>query len=157
MPDRQTGELTAQEARACLLYVQGLSKAEAVKRALQRSPTNRDRLTEKASRLFATPQMIARVNELVDASKLQDICSVGRWGRMVIDGIEKAWNDGNMTAYFNGTRQLGQAVGALQGDVSLTVEARASDDDLIKTMAGDDAVKAAALRKMLGAKEGFDA
>ena len=156
MPDRVTGELTAQESKACAYHVGGMSKAEAVKQAFERSPVDHKRLQEKASRLFAVPHMLARMRELIDASKVQDLCSVGRWGEMVLEGIKAAKTDKNWTAYFNGTRQLGQAVGALQGDVNLTMEARASDKALAEQLAGTDKAKLKAVREMLGAEDTFD-
>ena len=58
-----------------------------------------------------------------------------------------------MTAFFNGTRQLGQAVGALKDNVALTVEARTSDDTLLEQLADGDPAKLAALRAVLGAEE----
>ncbi len=156
MPDRQTGELTAQEAKACVYRAQGKSKSEAVRLAYERPPDDPDRLCEKASRLFGKPQMMARVAELLSAAKVQDLCSIGQWGQMVMDGIEKAWTDGNMTAYFNGTRQLGQSVGTLKDTMSMTIESRTDDDSLIDKMAGKDKAKLAVLKQLLGAPEGFD-
>ncbi len=60
-----------------------------------------------------------------------------------------------MTAFFNGTRQLGQAVGALKDSVALTIEQRQDDATLIEQLAGDDPAKIAALQTILGAPEGF--
>ena len=89
------------------------------------------------------------------AAKVQDIISVGQWGQMVLEGVEKARADDNMTAFFNGTRQLGQAVGALKDNVALTVEQRTSDAELIERLASDDPAKLAALQVILGAPDGF--
>ena len=74
-----------------------------------------------------------------------------------MDGVEQAQKDGNLTAFFNGTRQLGQAVGSLKDHVSMTVEQRTDDKELIERLAGGDKAALAALQKALGAKEGFDA
>ncbi len=148
--------LTPQEAQACVYRAQGLSQSDAYRRAFNKPQAKPKTINEKACRLFARPATQARVIELLRAAKVQDIVSVGKWGQMVLDGVEKAWKDKNMTAYFNGTRQLGQAVGALKDNVALTIEQRASDDDLIKSLAGDDPVKLAALRTILGAPNSFD-
>ena len=156
MPDRQTGELTAQEAKACVYRAQGESYSEAVRLAFPRGPTTTKGQNEKGSRVFARAQVQARVRELLAAAKVQDLCSLGRWGQMVMDGIERAWESQNMTAYFNGTRQLGQALGALTDTVSMTIEGRTDDLVLLEKLAGNDLAKLAALQAVLGAKDTFD-
>ena len=149
--------LTPEEAKACLYRAQGLSQSDAYRRAFNKPQAKPKTINEKACRLFAKPATQARVSELLKASKVQDIISVGEWGQMVLEGVEKARADNNMTAFFNGTRQLGQAVGALKDNVALTVEQRTDDDTLIEQFAGGDPAKLAVLRTMLGAKDTFDA
>ncbi len=148
--------LTPGEAKACLYRAQGLSQSDAYRRAFNKPQAKPKTINEKACRLFAKPATQARVSELLKASKVQDIISVGEWGQMVLEGVEKARTDNNMTAFFNGTRQLGQAVGALKDNVALTVEQRTSDADLIEQLSGGDVTKASVLRTILGAPDGFD-
>ncbi len=143
--------LTPQEAQACVYRAQGLSQSDAYRRAFNKPQAKPKTINEKACRLFARPATQARVSELLRAAKVQDIISVGEWGQMVLEGVEKARAGDNMTAFFNGTRQLGQAVGALKDNIALTVEQRTSDADLIDQLAGDDPATAAALRQVLGA------
>ncbi len=147
--------LTPEEAKVCLYRAQGSSQSDAYRRAFNKPQAKPKTINEKACRLFAKPATQARVVELLKASKVQDIISVGEWGQMVLEGVEKARADDNMTAFFNGTRQLGQAVGALKDSVALTVEQRTSDADLIERLAGDDPAKIAALRQVLGAPDTF--
>ena len=49
-----------------------------------------------------------------------------------------------------------QAHGALKDNVSMTIEQRATDEQLIKAVAGDDPVLEAALWKQLGVPDRFD-
>ena len=70
--------------------------------------------------------------------------------------MEKARAGGNHNAVMGFTRIKMQAHGALKDNVSLTVEQRATDEQLIKAAAGDDPVLEAALRKQLGAPDSFD-
>ena len=147
--------LTPEEAKACLYRAQGMTQSDAYRRAFNKPQAKPKTINEKACRLFAKPATQARVRELLSAAKVQDIISVGEWGQMVLEGVEKARADDNMTAFFNGTRQLGQAVGALQGDVSLTMEARADDKTLVEQLAGKDKDKLALAREMLGAPDEF--
>ena len=149
--------LTPQEAQACVYRAQGWSQSDAYRRAFSKPQAKPKTINEKACRLFARPATQARVSELLRAAKVADIISVGEWGQMVLEGVEKARVDGNMTAFFNGTRQLGQAVGALKDNVALTVEQRTDDATLIDQLAAGDPVKLAALQTVLGAKDTFDA
>ena len=149
--------LTPQEAQACVYRAQGLSQSDAYRRAFNKPQAKPKTINEKACRLFARPATQARVSELLRAAKVQDIISVGEWGQMVLEGVEKSRADGNMTAFFNGTRQLGQAVGALKDNVALTVEQRTDDKALLDQLAGGDPVKSAALQTVLGARDSFDA
>lgn len=157
MPDRRTGELTGPEAKACVYRAQGLSQSEAVRQAFKRVPTSTKLVNEKASRLFARPAVQARIRELLLAAKVTDIISIGRWGQMVLDGAEEARVAGNMAAFANLTRQLGQAVGALKDTVSMTVEQRTSDKELIEQLSNDEPATLAALQRVLGGKDSFDA
>ncbi len=148
--------LTPQEAQACLYRAQGLSQSDAYRRAFNKPQAKPKTINEKACRLFAKPATQARVSELLKASKVADIISVGEWGQMVLEGVEKARAGDNMTAFFNGTRQLGQAVGALRDNVALTIEQRITDDKLLEQLSGGDSAKLAALQTILGAPEGFE-
>ena len=134
-----------------------MSQAQAWRQAFNRPRVKPQTAWTEASKVFSRPNVSQRVSELLKASKVQDIISVGEWGQMVLEGVEKARADDNMTAFFNGTRQLGQAVGALKDNVALTVEQRTDDDTLLEQLAGGDPATLAALQRLLGAKEGFDA
>ncbi len=147
--------LTPKEAQACVYRATGLSQSDAYRRAFNVKRIKPETVWIKASKLFSRSEVQARVSELLNAAKVQDIVSVGKWGQMVLDGVEKAWKDKNMTAYFNGTRQLGQAVGALKDNIALTVEQRTSDADLIERLAGDDPAIHAVLQTILGAPDSF--
>lgn len=149
--------LTPQEAEAAKLRATGLSQAEAYRRAFKVQRMKPKKVYEKASTLFGRPAVKGRVRELLKAAKVQDLISVGEWLELVRDGVEKAKADNNMTAFFNGTRQLGQALGALKDNVNLTVEQQMSDAELIERLAMDDPAKVAALQQILGAADKFDA
>ncbi len=153
---RDEDGLTVVEAKAAALCAQGLSQSEAYRQATGTIRAKPETVHKRASDMFKRPHVRGRVKELLRLAKVADIISVGEWGQMVLEGVEKARAGDNMTAFFNGTRQLGQAVGALKDNIALTVEQRTSDADLIDQLAGDDPAKLAALRTILGAPEGFD-
>ncbi len=149
--------LTVVEAKAAALCAQGCSQSEAYRQATGTTRAKPETVHKRASDMFKRPQVRGRVKELLRLAKVADIISVGEWGQMVLEGVEKSRADDNMTAFFNGTRQLGQAVGALKDNVALTVEQRIDDATLIEQLSGGDPAKFAALQQILGAKEGFDA
>ena len=148
--------LTPQEAQACVYRAQGLDQTEAFRRAFDVGRQSQKTSTEKASRLFARGNVQTRIETLLDAARVQDLMSVGAWLDQLKTDIAKARAADNFNAVMNGTRLLGQALGVLRDNVSVTVEQRATDEQLIKAAAGDDPVLAAALRKQLGAPDHFD-
>ncbi len=155
--NRDEDGLSPQEARAAALRAQGHSQAECYRRAFTPVRAKPQNVWSRASDLFKRPQVQARVRALLRSQKVQDLISAGEWGQMVADGCDKAWRDNNMTAYFNGTRQLGQALGTLKDNVALSIEQRIDDATLLERLAGDDPAKLAALQQILGAKDTFDA
>ncbi len=148
--------LTPAEAKACLYRAQGLSQSDAYRRAFNKPQAKPKTINEKACRLFAKPAVEARVRELLSASKLADIESLGEASQKLLEDTEAARQDGNHNAVMGFTRIKMQMHGALKDAVSLSVEQRQDDATLIDQLAGDDPAKAAALAKVLGAPEGFD-
>ena len=148
--------LTPEEARACLYRAQGLSQSDAYRRALNKLQAKPKTINEKAFRLFAKPATQARVRELLSASKLADLESLGEASQALLEDIDAARERGNDNAVMGFTRIKMQMHGALKDAVSLSVEQRTDDATLIEQLSGGDVKKAAALRTVLGAPEGFD-
>ncbi len=148
--------LTQPEAKACLYRAQNMTQSDAYRKAFNKPRASAKTINEKACRLFAKPATQARITELLDAAKPQDILSVGRWMDQLVLDVETARVAENHNAVMNGTRLLGQALGTLRDSVSLSVEARTDDDTLLDQLSAGDPAKAAALRQVLGAAEGFE-
>ena len=148
--------LTPEEAKACLYRAQGLSQSDAYRRAFNKPQAKPKTINEKACRLFAKPAVEARVRELLSASKLADIESLGEASQKLLEDTEAARQDGNHNAVMGFTRIKMQMHGALKDAVSLSVEQRTDDDTLLEQLAGGDPAKLAAARVILGAKDGFD-
>ena len=74
----------------------------------------------------------------------------------MLEDMQAARSDGNHNAVAQFSRLKLQAHGALRDKVSLTIEERASDLDLIQQLAAGDPGKEAALRVLLGAPDGFE-
>ncbi len=155
MPRDDDG-LSPQESRAAVLRAQGLTQADAYRQAFGVKRAKQKSVIERASRVFAKDNMKSRVRELLKAARVEDIDSVGQAFDDLLRLLAKAETDGNWTAAANLMRQRLQAHGILRDRVAFTLEQQASDDDLIKSLAGDDPAKLAALRTILGAPNTFD-
>ncbi len=148
--------LTPEESNAAKLRAQGLSQVESYRRAFDVKRMKPKTVYEKSSKLFAKPAMQTRVEALLRDAKVEDLDSIGQAVDDLLQLITKCVEEGNLTAAANLMRQRLQVHGALRDRLLITPEEQASDADLIERLAGDDPAKAAALRQVLGAKEGFD-
>ena len=152
---RDKDGLTAQEARAALLNVCGYSQTAAVEEVYQRGAGSRDALTRRASKLFAQPRVRARVTKLVMDAKLESMMSPGQWFDGIRTDLDNAREAMNFNAVANLNRLIGQALGVLQNNISMTIEQRGSDTDLIAAVSKDGTLQAG-LVKALGAADGFE-
>ncbi len=155
MPRDDDG-LTPQESRAAALRAQGRSQSDAYRIAFDVKRMKPETVWNKASKLFSRSEVQARVRELLKAARIEDIESVGEAFATMQEDMAAARKDGNHNAVAQYTRIKMQAHGALKDNVSMTVEQRATDEELSKAAAGDDPVLEAALRKQLGAPDTFD-
>ncbi len=154
MPRDDDG-LTPAESRAAVLRAQGVTQADAYRQAFGVRRAKQKTIIEKASRLFAKDNMKARIHDLLSASKLADLESLGEASQKLLEDIDAARVRGNDNAVMGFTRIKMQMHGALKDAVSLSVEQRQDDATLIDQLAGDDPAKAAALRQVLGAADSF--
>jgi hypothetical protein len=154
MPRDDDG-LSPQESRAAALRAQGWTQADAYRQAFDIKRAKQKTIIEKASRLFAKSNMKARVRELLKAARVTDIESVGEAFSTMLEDMQAARFDGNHNAVAQFSRLKLQAHGALRDKVSMTIEERASDLDLIQRLAAGDPQKGAALRVLLGASDSF--
>ena len=148
--------LSPQEAQACVYRATGLSQAEAWRQAFNRPRVKPQTAWVEASKVFAKPNVCQRVDALLRAAKVEDLDSIGQAVDDLLQLITKCVEEGNLTAAANLMRQRLQVHGALRDRLLITPEERASDADLIERLAGDDPAKAAVLRQVLGAPDGFD-
>ena len=143
-----------EEQQFALLLATGYNQTDAYKEVFPRSKRwKADSVTNKASEFARRASVQARVRELLRASRLSDLTSIGEWYQQLMDAIERAKDDGAHSAEMTGIRQAGQAIGALQNTVVLDASSLVSDDALIARLAGDDPRKAAMLRAIIGAED----
>ncbi len=153
---RDDDGLTPQESQAAVLRATGMSQAEAWRQALNRPRVKPQTAWTEASKVFSRPNVSQRVSELLRAARVEDIDSVGQAFDDLLRLLVKAEDEGNLTAAANLMRQRLQAHGILRDRVAFTLEEQTSDADLIEQLSGGDVKKAAVLRTILGAPEGFE-
>ncbi len=142
--------LTIAEERFVGLIARGYTQRQAAKEAFPSSKLSDSGFDKKASTLRKRPAIEGRLLSLLDAAKIEDLYSAGRWVADVLEDIAIARARNNLTAVASSRRMLGQALGVLKDHVVLSAEQSMSDDDLVKQLAGDDERKAATLRSVMG-------
>jgi len=156
MVDRQTEQLEPREERACRLRAQGYSKAEAVRIAYRVSRLSRQRLHEKASRIFGRPQVQARVRDLLRATEKSDLLTHTEYLVSLQDDLSAAREAGNWTAAASFQRLIGQSIQALSDKIMIG-DNRESDSAIIERLRQFDPQIADLAAKHLAAKSTFDA
>ena len=142
--------LTPAEERFVGLIARGYTQRQATMTAFPGSKLSANAYDQKGSRLRRKPAVEARLRALLDAAKIEDLYSAGRWQADLLRFIEKADAEGNLTAAAQFMRMAGQALGVLKDRVIIATEQTMTDDDLVKQLAGDDENKAGILRSVIG-------
>ncbi len=155
-PQNDENGLTPAQERFVGLLARGHSGRQAAKLAYPDANLSDSAYDDKASKLRKLPAVQTRLRSLLDAAKIEDIYTAGRWVADVLQDIEQAKVKQNWTAVASSRRMLGQALGVLKDHVVLSAEQTMSDADLVKHLAGDDPYKAKVLRECLG-RPTFDA
>ncbi len=151
---RSRTTIEAQEQRFAALVAQGVPYTEAFIAIRPRAKAWKpESLRPEASKFAARPNVVTMVRELLHASKLQDIDSVGEWHNRVQTSITKADEDGAHASVMTGHRMIGQSIGAVQQNIRLDASSLLDDSALIAKLAGDDEHKAAMLRAIIGSED----
>ncbi len=149
-PQNDENGLTPAQERFVGLLARGHSGRQAAKLAYPDANLSDSAYDDKASKLRKLPAVQTRLRSLLDAAKIEDIYTAGRWVADVLEDIAIARARNNLTAVASSRRMLGQALGVLKDHVVLSAEQTTSDADLVKQLAGDDEQKAATLTAVLG-------
>ena len=143
-----------QRDRAITFYLSGHSQERAYNLAFK-PRGDPDRRNSMACEWFARQSVVERTEQLRNAAHISDLDSVGAYLHDLLDGINKTRAAGNWTAFSNLMRQRQQTHGLARMDMSVSVEHRMSDVELITKIVGDDPVLVAAMRKRIGADNTF--
>lgn len=144
--------LTPAQDRFCTLLARGIPQIQAYRQAGFAKRAKDETAAPKACLLAKQPKVQARIAELLKASGVADLDSVGQAYSDLLRVMTKAEAEGNMTAYAALSRQRLQVLGMLRDNVSLTVENSSSDSDLIQRLAAGDPAMALQLERLVGSK-----
>jgi len=114
------------------------------------------RLHEKASRIFARPQVQARVRDLLRATEKSDLMAHSEYLVSLQDDLRAAREAGNWTAAASFQRLIGQSIQALSDKITIGDD-RESDTALVERLKLVDPQIAELAAKRLAAKSAFDA
>ena len=153
--DPVTG-LTPQQEAFAVARAKGYSQADAYRLAVNVRPTTKDTsIHVNACKMAADHNVKQRVRVLLSESRIADLDSVGEAWDHLLKLIDKAEDEGNMTAVAALMRQRLTGLGAMKHDITITHRDMLSDGQIIKRLAGDDERKAAVLRSIVGS-DSFD-
>ena len=156
LKDPVTGLFPAEEvfARACIKH----NQSDAYRLAHSTEHCNRltkEQINDKASKMAAKPAVVARVRQLLDESKIQDLESVGHAFQELVADLAGARVAKNWTAVAAFQRIKLQVLGMLKETVLLNMEQTITDEELVKRVAGTNPALATALKASLGKEERY--
>jgi hypothetical protein len=151
MEARRDDGLTAKQARFAALLAQGWTQAAAYREAYNTNGAKPETVWQEASRLAHDPRVSARVRELLENARIEDIDSPQVAFRALLQDIEAARADRNWSAVMAGHDKRLKVWGMLkERHIQENVESM-SDEQLIRELAGDDPEKRKLLADMIGA------
>ena len=142
--------LTVVEERFVNLIAQGWTRRLAAKKADPEGKRTNKALDSWSSRTCNKVQVHERLMGLLNAVKISDRDSEGRWHADLLVLIDTSVLAVNLTAAAQFMRMRGQALGVLKDRVIVATEHTMTDAELVATLAGDDKAKAATLHAVIG-------
>ena len=143
-------ELTAKQLRFALLRARGYSKSGAYREAYNAVRMKPHTVAEEARRLSELPLVSRTISEHLKAANVQDIITTGQVLQGIIDDLEMAREEKNLTAVAALDRVLCQTLGMMRDTLVLSAEKSETDDELVARLSGGDAHKATMLRAIIG-------
>jgi hypothetical protein len=147
---RDADGLTVQEAKYALYLSQGMTQAEAFRKAWPKTRAKPSSIHEHASRMANKPEIVSRVKELRKAMKAADLLSVGEWTAWMIQAAREAHDSKQFAAFFTGMAKLGVSNGAISDRGLGQSELGFSEENLLERLSGGDPDKKRLLASLLG-------
>jgi len=143
-----------QRDRAITLWLSGHTPERAYNLAF-RPRGDPDKRNSMAYEWFARQSVAERTEQLRDAAHISNLDNVGSYLHDLLSAINETRDQKQWTAFSALMRQRQQTLGLARMDISVSVEHRMSDEQLVSKIAGDNKEVAAVLRAQLGTNHGF--
>lgn len=142
------------KASFALYLAQGKTQILAFQLSHPNSEATLESQYEMASKLAKDPEVVERVAELAKSYTVGDIDTVGQHYLRILDDRQEAKDAGNMTAVAALDRLLAQCQGMTNEKFTLTPAAKMTDEELARSIAGDDEQVYQIIRRRIG-NDGF--
>ncbi len=153
--NRKPKELTAKQTRFTILRARGYTKSAAYREAYNAVRMKPHTVAEEARRLCENPLISRTIAEHLKEARAQDIITTGQVLQGIIDDLEMAREEKNLTAVAALDRVLCQTLGMMRDTLVLSAEKSETDDELVARLSGGDEHKAKMLRTIIG-KDTFE-
>ncbi len=147
--------LTPKQAKFAAFLAQGYTQAAAYRAAYDASAMKDATVHQEACRLARDPNVAARLRELLEDARIEDLDNAQRAFLDLLQDIESARSAENWTALAALQRMRMTYHGLLKDRVVMEHEGPAHDEEIIRAIANGDERKAAMLREILGSDEHF--
>lgn len=135
----------------------GIDASEAYRKAFKAKRLPADVVAKRAHRLANQEVIRDRVALCVSELKLEQLDSLGRCYRDLLESLAECRAAKNFNAYFSGMRLRLQCQGMLKENLNISSEAKMTDDQIVERIAAKDPHTAAMLRAVLGSSDAFKA
>lgn len=154
---RNAATIKALEIRFAHCIARGMTQADAYREIKPRSRKWPNQNVAEAASTYAARQSVKdEVKNAIRAMQIQEIHTSSEWMKNTLELLEKAIDEGNLNAAQALNRQLGQATGALNSNVSVNIYDTMDDEALVRRLVKDNSKLGDQLSHLLGRKS-FDA
>ena len=141
--------------KAIMFYMRGLSQERAYNLAFK-PKGDPDKRNSMACEWFGRQSVVERMTELCEAARVSDLDNVGSYIRDLLGAVTETRDSKQWTAHANLMRQRQQVLGLATSNVSVSVEHRLTDVQLVAQIAAGDVQMAIALKAKLGSEHTFE-
>ncbi len=146
--------LDPKEAKFCVLRASGHNQSFAYRIAWDCKRAKPASVHRMAHRIAQRVHVKSRIRELLREARVNDIEAVGQAYQQLLEDMQTAREQNNVTALASYTKTKFQAQGMMRDHLVVSAEKSESDDELVARLSGGDAHKATMLRAIIG-KDSF--
>ncbi len=155
MEAKRDSGLTAKQEHFAALLAQGYTQSAAYRASYDASAMKDATVHQEACRLARDPNVAARLRELLEDARIEDLDSAQRAFLDLLEDIESARSAENWTALAALQRMRMTYHGLLKDRVILEHHGPAHNEEIIKALANGDPHRERLARQLLGSDEEF--